>query len=128
MQEFYIKKGSLNPILRMEVFQDGRYDFKRGLIDNALQDSIITFSMKDTETGLLKISKAPAELVLADTEGCEERYIIQYKWKERDVRKEGIFEGWFDINFNGNNKEEGIQYPEGNLKVPIQDDLIIYIK
>lgn len=128
MQEFYLKRGSVNPVLRMELIQDGRYDFKRSMIDNALQDSVVSFSMKDTETGLLKVAKAPAEIVLTKSEGCEERYALQYKWKERDVRKEGIYEGWFEIKFNGNLREDGVDYPEGNLTVPIQEDLIIYIK
>lgn len=128
MQEFYIRKGSLNPVLRMELFQDGRYDFKRSLIDNALQDAVVTFTMMDSETGLLKISEAPAEIVIAKPEGCEEKFLLQYKWKERDVRKEGIFNGWFEIKFNGNLTENGVEYPKGNLKVPIQDDLVIYIK
>lgn len=128
MQEFYIRKGSLNPVLRMELFQDGRYDFKRSLIDNALQDAVVTFTMVDSETGLLKIAEAPAEIVIAKPEGCEERFLLQYKWTERDVKKEGIFNGWFEIKFNGNLTENGVEYPKGNLKVPIQDDLVIFIK
>lgn len=128
MQEFYIRKGSLNPVLRMELFQDGRYDFKRSLIDNALQDAVATFTMVDSETGLLKIAEAPAEIVIAKPEGCEERFLLQYKWTERDVKKEGIFNGWFEIKFNGNLTESGVEYPKGNLKVPIQDDLVIFIK
>lgn len=128
MQEFYIRKGSLNPVLRMELFQDGRYDFKRSLIDNALQDAVVTFTMVDSETGLLKIAEAPAEIVIAKPEGCEERFLLQYKWTERDVKKEGIFNGWFEIKFNGNLTENGAEYPKGNLKVPIQDDLVIFIK
>lgn len=127
MQEFHIRKGSVNPVLRMEVFQDGRYDFKRSLIDDALQDSIVTFTMIDTETGLLKVANAPAEVVPVKTEACEERYAIQYQWSERDVKKEGIFEGWFEIKFNGNIKQKDTDYPKGNLKVPIQEKLMIYI-
>ncbi len=128
MQEFYIINNSLNPVLRMELINDGRYDYQKSFFDNVLQDSTVTFSMKNTESGLLKIGKAPAEVVLAKTEGCEERYIIQYKWKKRDVKEPGIYEGWFEINFNGNISQDGIEYPTGNLKVPIEEPLIIYIK
>lgn len=127
MQEFHIKRGSLNPVLRMELIQDGRYDFKRSMINDALQDSTVTFTMIDTETGLLKIAKAEAEIVPQEDEGCEERYVLQYKWKERDVKKEGIFEGWFEVNFNGDIVQDGVDYPTGNLKIPIQDELMIYI-
>ena len=127
MMEFIIKKGSVNPVLRMELIKDGRYDFKKAMIDNAIQDSVVKFYMKDVETDLLKIAKADADIVLAQEEGCEEKYILQYKWKERDTKKEGIYEGWFEINFNGNLKEEGVDYPSGKMIVPIQEKLQIII-
>lgn len=126
-QEFFIRKGSVNPVLRMELIKDGRYDFKKAMIDNAIQDSVVKFYMKDVETDLLKIAKADADIVLAQEEGCEEKYILQYKWKERDTKKEGIYEGWFEINFNGNLKEEGVDYPSGKMIVPIQEKLQIII-
>lgn len=127
MMEFIIKKGSVNPVLRMELIKDGRYDFKKSMIDNAIQDSVVKFYMKDVETDLLKVAKADADIVLAQEEGCEEKYILQYKWKERDTKKEGIYEGWFEINFNGNLKEEGVDYPSGKMIVPIQEKLQIVI-
>ena len=127
MMEFIIKKGSVNPVLRMELIKDGRYDFKKSMIDNAIQDSVVKFYMKDVETNLLKVAKADADIVLAQEEGCEEKYILQYKWKERDTKKEGTYEGWFEINFNGNLKEEGVDYPSGKMIVPIQEKLQIVI-
>ena len=127
MMEFIIKKGSVNPVLRMELIKDGRYDFKKAMIDNALQDSVVKFYMKDVETGLLKVAKADADIVLAQEEGCEEKYILQYIWKERDTKKEGIYEGWFETDFNGNLKEEGVDYPSGKMIVPIQEKLQIVI-
>ena len=127
MMEFIIKKGSVNPVLRMELIKDGRYDFKKSMIDNAIQDSVFKFYMKDVETDLLKVAKADADIVLAQEEGCEEKYILQYKWKERDTKKEGTYEGWFEINFNGNLKEEGVDYPSGKMIVPIQEKLQIVI-
>lgn len=127
MMEFIIKKGSVNPVLRMELIKDGRYDFKKSMIDNAIQDSVVKFYMKDVETGLLKVAKADADIVLAQEEGCEEKYILQYKWKERDTKKAGTYEGWFEINFNGNLKEEGVDYPSGKMIVPIQEKLQIII-
>ena len=127
MMEFIIKKGSVNPVLRMELIKDGRYDFKKSMIDNAIQDSVVKFYMKDVETNLLKVAKADADIVLAQEEGCEEKYILQYKWKERDTKKEGTYEAWFEINFNGNLKEEGVDYPSGKMIVPIQEKLQIVI-
>lgn len=128
MQEFYILKDSTNPVLEMELIEDGRYDFKNSLMNNAIQDSIVTFTMIDTETNIPKISKAKANIVLAETCGCDEKYVLQYKWVERDVNRSGIFRGFFEIKFNGNISSNGIEFPTGNLKVPIEEDLIIIIK
>ena len=128
MQEFFINKGSVNPVLEMELIKDGRFDYQKSLIDDAIQDSIVTFSMVDEETGILKIANAKANIVLADNEGCEETYVLQYKWTPRDVAKEGFYKGWFEIKFNGNITSDGKEYPEGNLKVPIEEDLRVVIK
>lgn len=128
MQEFFIMKGSVNPVLEMELINDGRHDFQKSLLNNALQDSVVTFNMKSEETGILKISQANANIVLANDDSCQERYILQYKWKERDVKQEGIFYGWFEIKFNGNLTSDGVDYPKGNLIVPIEEDLRIIIK
>lgn len=128
MQEFFIMKGSVNPVLEMELINDGRHDFQKSLLNDALQDSVVTFNMKSEETGILKISQANANIVLANDDSCQERYILQYKWKERDVKQEGIFYGWFEIKFNGNLTSDGVDYPKGNLIVPIEEDLRIIIK
>jgi hypothetical protein len=113
----------------MEIIYDGRYDFKKALIQDALQNCDVTFSMKDVETGILKVSKAPAAVVDAKMEGCEEKFILEYKWSERDTRKEGIYEGWFNIDFLGDLiSGDGTSFPSGQMTVPIQEDLIIYVR
>lgn len=128
MQEFFIKKNSLNPLLEMGLIFNGRNDYKKSVLDSALQDSKVFFSMKDVETGTLKVSKSEAQIALADDDSCEEHYILRYKWKPRDVNTKGVYKGWFDIIFNGDITENGIIFPEGNLIIPIQEDLIIYIR
>jgi hypothetical protein len=128
MQEFFINKNSINPILEIELINDGRYDFQKSLIHESIQDSVVYFSMVDEETGILKVAKQEANVVLADEPGCEEKYILQYKWKPRDVNKEGYYKGLFEINFNGDIVSEGKTYQEGNLIVPIEEDLRIIIK
>lgn len=128
MQEFFLIRGSVNPELILELINDGRYDFQKSLIYDALQDSVVTFSMADEETGLLKVAKAKADIILEKSEGCQERYLLRYKWKEKDVAKEGFFKGWFEIKFNGNITQDGVEFPTGNLKVPIEEQLRIVIK
>lgn len=136
IQEFYINTGATLPVLRMELINDGRYDFNK--FYDAIQGAKITFSMKDAENGILKISKAPTRLLLAETGGCEEKWVIEYDWNERDTKKSGIYKGWFDITFNEisepsteyEDKDGNIvsRFPIGKLVVPIQEDLLIYVK
>lgn len=128
MQEFNIIRGSVNPVLEMELIDDGRYGFQKSLLNDALQDSIVTFNMVNEETGLLQVAKAAAEVVQAKTESCEESYILRYKWKPRDVAKPGFYNAWFEIKFNGDITSDGVEYPMGNLKVPIEEQLRIVIK
>ena len=128
MQEFFIIRGSVNPVLEMEVIDDGMYSFSRSLINDALQDSTVTFSMINEETGIYKITKAKANIVMADMQDCEEHYILQYKWNKRDTSVKGVYNAWFEINFNGNLTSNGVEYPQGNLKVPIEEPLRIVIQ
>ena len=124
MQEFNVRAGATLPVLRMELIEDGRYDFHK-----ALQDSDVVFSMKDIETGILKVSKAKAVIKNADTEGCEDKYVVEYDWQTRDTAKPGIYEGWFDIDFKGDVVEAGVDYPSaGKLRVPVTEDLLIYVR
>lgn len=128
MQEFFINKDSLNPVLRMELIYDGRYDYKKSLIyNNSIQNASVTFSMRNIENGILKVSKAKAEIVTATDTGCETKHILQYTWKKRDVNETGSYKGWFEIKFNGDLYEDGVQYPSGNLIIPIEDELIVHI-
>ena len=128
MQEFFINRGSLNPLLEMELICDGRYDFNKSLMNDAIQDSTVTFTMIDEETGLLKVAKEKANIVLDSDSGCEEKYILQYEWKPRDVKKPGFYKGWFEMKFNGDIISDGVTFPSGNLKVPIEEELRVVIK
>lgn len=128
MQYFYINHGSVNNPLRIELINDGRYEFmKSALYNNAIQNADVTFSMRD-EDGVLRVSNAPCNLILVDENSCEERYIIEYQWKKRDTKKPGKYIGTFEITFNGDLYEDGVAYPSGNLIVPIYEDLGIIIK
>lgn len=129
MYEFAIRAGATLPVLRMELIEDGRYDYHKAKINNALQDSNVVFSMKDIETGILKVSKAKALIKNADTEGCEDKYVVEYDWQSRDTAKPGIYEGWFDIDFNGDVVEDGVDYPTaGRLRIPVAESLLIYVR
>lgn len=126
-QYFNINSNSTNPSLRVELVDDGKYDFFTSHIFNTMiQSSDVTFSMWD-ENDVLKISKARCEVFVSETSGCEPRYIIEYQWKPKDTRKKGTYYGRFEITF-GSVKEEGQVFPIGNLILPIHEDLIIIVK
>ena len=125
MQEFYINKDSLLPTLRIELIEDGRHDYNK--MYEMLQNSSITFTMVNRDTGVTKIAKAPAYIKAREDGGCVEQYVICYDWKKRDVNEEGSFIGKFEIEF-GEVKNDEYTYPKGNLIMPIRDDLVITIK
>lgn len=128
MQYFYINHGATLPSLRMELVNDGKYDFfKNAYFNNAIQNADITFSMWD-EHDVLRVANASCNIILEKNESCEDRYIIEYKWKERDTRHTGQFRGRFTIKFNDDIYQEDVTYESGTLIVPIFEDLIIYIK
>ena len=126
-QYFEIKKNSTLPSLMVNLIDDGTYDFcRRDIYNNAIQNADITFSMKD-ENGILKISKAKAGIVKCCDCNCTESYSIEYKWNKRDTKEAGVFDAFFEINFKNDLYEEGVSYPEGNLIMPIHEQLKIHI-
>ena len=128
MQEFYINQGSVNPTLRMELINDGRYDYRKtNIFNNSIQNADITFSMRNIDNGVLKVSKSKAQVIEFDDENCETKYLLQYCWNNRDVKDKGTYKAWFEINFKGDITEEGVEYPKGNLIVPIREELIIHV-
>lgn len=127
MQEFFIRKDSVNPVLRMELVKNGKDDFHRSLINYALQDSTVTFNMTDMENGLFRVCGSPAEISLKDGNTCESEYVLVYRWKPRDVSARGTYRAWFDIVFNGNITADGMEFPKGNLIVPIEEELVIHV-
>ena len=91
-----------------------------------LQNSSITFTMVNRETGVTKIAKAPAYIKLREDGGCVDQYVICYDWRKRDTKEEGNYIGTFDIEF-GEVKNDDYTYPKGNLVMPIREQLMITI-
>ena len=125
-QYFIINKNATVPYLRMEVINDGRYDYHKFFY--AIQANAgVTFSMRNAETGIYKIANAEADVVYDEESGCEERYLLQYRWKPRDTNEAGTFIGAFKIKLTGLPKMSGVTFPSGDLIVPMQDDLVITV-
>lgn len=123
---FKINKGATMPYLRMELVNDGRSDYHKAYL--ALQAAEgVTFSMWNKETGIYKIANAPADIVYDEYSGCEERYIIQYRWNKRDTNESGRYVGQFKIRFSDNIVMDGVTFPSGDLIMPIEETLYIDI-
>jgi len=116
--EFFIRKDSIEPILKMQLVQDGRNEFKH--FHEKVSNSTIYFSMRDVKTGIPKIINKKANIVskTQTSPNAPTEYYIYYKWLKKDVNKVGRFEGQFVIYFHDDNTE---------LIVPIREDLYITI-
>lgn len=124
-QEFYIKRKSTLPKLRMEVIKDGRHDFEKMYV--MLQNSDVYFSMRNKDNGVYKILNKKAKVVQLNTDSCTEEYIIEYDWTEKDTDTIGIYEGEFTIKVDDSFVCNGQYGDKGIMKVPIQEELNITI-
>ena len=123
---FYIKQNSTLPKLVVELIEDGRHDY--GKFHEAVQNANITFTMVNIDTNVTKVAKANAYIKLRENDDCTEQYVICYDWKGHDTKEAGTYEGTFDIEFNGNLKNDSYTYPSGLLKMPIREPLYIIIE
>lgn len=123
--DFYIRQNSVLPILRMELIEDGRHDYNK--FHELIQNSTITFTMVNKETGVTKVAKAPAYLKLREDAGCVDQYVICFNWRKHDTKEAGNYIGYFDIDF-GEVKNDNYEYPKGNLIMPIRETLNITIR
>ena len=116
--DFSINKNATLPRLKLELINDGRNDY--GDFHDKLQNSVMTFCMTDTSTGVKRIGNKTALCILKeptiDSEG--EEYYIGYQFSAKETRKAGSFVGEFTIVFNDGS---------GKLIVPIKDELKIHI-
>jgi hypothetical protein len=119
-QNFYIRKNSQLPILKMKVNNDGRNDYKK-IFEN-LENAAVTFSMKEMDCSSCKwkvFNKQGLIIPVVDSDcGSEQEYYIGYKFSKKETNESGIYKGEFKIDF----LDDGC-----TLIVPIREDLIIHI-
>jgi hypothetical protein len=114
--EFYIGQNTTLPILKMQVVKDGKHDIDTML--QIIEESVLYFSMVDTQNGSYKILNSSAgfvEKVFLEPNSDVE-YYIYYKITKNDTSKSGRFEGEFLL------KSEN-----GTLLLPIRDKLFINV-
>jgi len=114
---FFIRKNSRLPILKMAVINDSRNTFRT--IYDRLENAAITFSMID-EDGNYKVFNKQALLLPVDKELCKEdgEYYIGYKFDTKDTNTPGRYKAEFKIDF----LDDGC-----SLIVPIREDLYVNV-
>ena len=115
-QNFFIRKNSQLPILKMKVINDGRFEYK-DIFDN-LENATITFSMKDSETGRYKVFNKPGLVIPVENNECDEEYYIGYKFTDKDTDRPGCYRAEFKIDF----LDDGC-----SLISPIYEDLFVNV-
>ena len=125
MQQFNIRQNSTLPYLEMELINDGRNNFNKAYM--ALQSASATFNMVDEANNVKKIVNAKTYIVPIEDKGCIEKVKIQYRWNKRDTKDKGQFKGFFKITFSDTIVADGIDFPKGDLIVPISEELLINI-
>lgn len=114
--EFFIKRNSTLPVLKMQIVKDGRSDYEDFM--RLIESSAIIFSMNDTETGNPKIISNPAGFVSKTfiDPNTPTEYYLYYKFTKRDTNRVGRYEGQFLLTSDS-----------GDLIVPIREPLFINI-
>jgi hypothetical protein len=120
---FSIRQYSELPTLKMRLYHDGRNDYNR--FEEMLENSVITFSMKNQATGIYKIANKEARIMLkdpCDINSGDKEYYIAYDFTSEDTEKPGIYIGEFKIIFLNSQLQ-----PNGTLIVPIAEALYIHV-
>lgn len=120
--EFFIRKGSTDPILKMRLIDDGIND--KSSFNDLLENSDITFEMWDPKTDQFYILNGSCSLTnrIKKFNHSTDEYYIVFRFNEEQTSTMGRFEGIFNINFldiNGN--------VVNKLRIPIQEKLFINI-
>jgi len=116
--EFFIKKNTTLPLLKVELTKDGVNMFTDFMDD--LEKATIFFSMNDVATGTKKIVNqrgyiTSKEFVDPDT---NTEYYIYYEFRPQDTNRVGRYEGEFFISIPD----------KGVLKTPIRETLFINVQ
>ena len=116
--EFFIKKNTSLPLLKVELTKDGVNMFTDFMDD--LEKATIFFSMNDVATGTKKVVNQRAFITSKDFSEPETNteYYVYYKFRPQDTNRVGRYEGEFYVSIPGS----------GILKTPIREPLFINVK
>jgi hypothetical protein len=115
--EFFINKESTLPVLKLELIQDGRNDFRHFF--ELIQNGNIYFTMTDIVTGIKRIGRKRAGTALVTPPSCVgDEYYLVYQFSAKETARVGRYVGQFTIDFLDGT---------GTLIVPIHEELFINV-
>ena len=118
--EFFIRKNSTLPIIKVQIVKDGRVDFRE--FDNLTKDSTITFSMWKEDTNVYYIVNKPAHVMVKPStiDSEEVEYYVYYQLTSHETRHIGGYIGEFKIK---NSQGEIILPRRKKLYINITDSI-----
>jgi hypothetical protein len=93
---FFIRKNSTLPVLKVQVFKDSRNNFRE--FDNGLSGATVTFSMYNESTGVYKIVDKPASVEVITGNTLTE-YYVYYQFRKTETKNIGGYIGEFKITY-----------------------------
>lgn len=100
MDNFFIKQNSTYPILKYQLTD--KLMTKFNITDEMMENIAVTFSMV-SEDGIYVIANKAANIYVKEVNSNEEisesKYILLYKFTEKDTKKSGLFHGEFKLDF-----------------------------
>jgi hypothetical protein len=116
--EFFINKNSTLPVLKLELINDGRNDFRK--FHEMIQNANIYFTMTDVITGVKRIAKKETgiQLVLPQSDCVGEEFYLVYQFTEKETSVAGRYAAQFTIEFLDGS---------GTLIVPIREELFVNV-
>lgn len=122
-QEFTIKQNAELPLLVMKLNKETNFLYQE--FHEKLPSALITFSMKDVNTGQYKITNKKGSLITKQgspriVESPE--YYIYFKFGKKDTNKAGRYIGEFKVKF-----PEASGLLQGSFIAPISSTLYINI-
>lgn len=120
--EFFIRKGSTDPLLKLRLVDDGRND--KSSFNDLLENSNITFDMYEVETEVPTILGGVCNLTTRNKkyDQTTDEYYITYRFTEDQTLESGKYEGIVNIQFLDTDL-----LPTEKLIVPIKEKLFINI-
>jgi len=120
--EFFIRKGSNKPVLKLKLIDDGLND--KSSFNDMLENSDITLEMFNVKTGEYQILNGICYLTsrIQKYNFSTDEYYILYQFTEEDTSIIGRYEGIITIQFLDTDLN-----PVDKLILPIKEKLFINV-